>query len=104
MQRIREFRRSVAGRLFREPVSSQVLTELFLTGGSTGIYRFLERAREENLWVPAILAGFFRNIWFAPEVSTEAERMDGGLREYIRPLSGTALVPGHDGLRARRSS
>ena len=44
------------------------------------------------------------NIWFAPEVPTRPDPMNGGLRQYIRPLSGTAMVPGHDGLRTPRSS
>ena len=45
-----------------------------------------------------------RNIWFAPELSAFAGSVDAGLRQYIRPLSGTSWVPGHDGLRAPRSS
>ena len=44
------------------------------------------------------------NIWFAPEVPTNPDPMNGGLRQYIRPLGGTAMVPGHDGLRTPRSS
>lgn len=44
------------------------------------------------------------NIWFAPELPATPDPMNVGLRQYIRPLSGTAMVPGHDGLRAPRSS
>ena len=44
------------------------------------------------------------HIWFAPELPTQPDSMNVGLRQYTRPLSGTVLVPGHDGLRAPRSS
>ncbi len=56
-----------------------------------------------SLRLLAVLNVLF-NIWFAPGMSTYSFLLNVGLRQYIRPLGGTALVPGHDGVRTSRSS
>ena len=43
-------------------------------------------------------------IYGSPPLVRLYPSLDGGLHEYIRPPSGTATVPGHDGFRAPRSS
>ena len=56
-----------------------------------------------SLCLLAVLDVLF-NIWFAPGMSTYSFLLNVGLRQYIRPLGGTVLVPGHDGVRTSRSS